>query len=173
LVVADVQYADHGRVGSAWVRLAVHAAKGRDAAEDVEITILGLRELKKREGLPRDGGDPMLAGMPLPVSSSDGKTSVNIPAGGFRIFDVASTYHSPSGLAPLVVEVAGFAKPLDKRNELKWGEAEIDLAVTAKNADSRRYRIRIWSDGQWGKDPLAHLKVTQLSALDKPARGLR
>jgi hypothetical protein len=167
LVVAQVLLLPTAKtVASAWVRLAVEAEPGRDAAEEVELTILGLRELRARDGFPRSNSDPMLAGLPLAVSSADGKSSANIPAGGFRIFDLASTYNNPAGLAPLAIEVVGFAKPSDKRNELKWGEVEIDLAVTAKNADSRRYRVRIWSDGQWGSDVWEHLKVTALTDLD-------
>jgi hypothetical protein len=171
LVEADLQLEGASdRVPSAFIRLAVHAEPDRDAAEEVEITILGARERRRREGYPPDPRDPMLAGLPLPVAASNGRITANIPAGGFRIFDLASTYKSPSGLAPLVIEVAPFAKPLDKRNEVKWGEAEIDLAVTAKNANGRRYKACIAYDGEWKPDIWQHLKLTSLTSLDPPRR---
>jgi hypothetical protein len=171
LVEADLQMEGApGRVPSAWVRLAVHAEPERDAAEEVEITILSAKELRRREGFPSDPHDPMLAGLPLPVSSSNSETSANVPAGGFRMFDLASTYKKPSGQAPIVIEVAPFAKPSDKRNEVKWGEAEIEFAVTAKNADSRRYRVCIEYDGKWDPDPWKHLRLRSLTPLDPHRR---
>jgi hypothetical protein len=159
LVTADLNTG----IPSAWVRVAVHAKSGRDAAEEVEVSILEVRQGRPDGTFAASDQDPMLAGLPLALSSSQGKSSANVPAGGFRIFDVASTYEKQeAGRVPLVVEVAQYAKPADKRNELYWDEVEIDLAITAKNADSRRYRIRIAFDGQWDTDIWKHVKVDAL-----------
>jgi hypothetical protein len=160
-VVADIAYSGvaGGRLPSAWIRLAVEAAPNRDAAEEVEVTILRIDNLG-----PGSVRDPMLSGISLAVSSSPGLNAANVPAGGFRIFDLASTYECRDGKAPLVIEVAPHAKPFDKRNELDWEDIAIELAVTAKNADSSRYLVRIHFDGQWSDQIWAdHLKVVELA----------
>jgi hypothetical protein len=165
LVLADNTPGQPGKVPSAWVRLAVEADPKREAAEEVEITILDVRELRSRDGYPPSKSDPMLSGLSLSLASSGGQSVANIPAGGFRIFDLASAWFEPAETAPLKIEVAWIARPTDQRNELKWGEVEIDLAVTAKNAADRRYRVRIAYDGKWKPDPWEHLRVTSLEPL--------
>lgn len=162
LVVADVEVTDGDRVPSAWIRLAVEAEAGRDAAEDVEIVILAITELAARTGSSLSKDDPMLSGLSLALSSSQGLSSASVPAGGYRIFDLASTYRPPSGLAPLVIEVVGHSKPIDRRNEIMWGEIAIEIAVLAKNADSSRYMIRLSYDGEWGDNIWEHLKILEI-----------
>src|SRR5262249_37498380 len=121
LVIADKTPENPSTATSAWVRLAVEAAPGRDAAEEAQITILGLREHRPRKGYPPSTDDPMLAGLSLALASSH-QSSANIPAGGFRIFDLASVWFEAAETAPLKIAVAWEAIPSDKRNELKWGE---------------------------------------------------
>jgi hypothetical protein len=165
LVVADLS----GGVPSAWIRLAVEVEAGREAAEEVEIVILDLTEIEPRPRQDRSTRNPRLSGLSLGLSSSEGQSAAAVPAGGFRIYDLASTYKAPDGTdTPLVIEVARYAKPVDRRHELMWGVTAIELAVTAKNADSVRYLVRISYDGQWGDDIdeiWRHLKVLAVERL--------
>ena len=131
--------------------------------------ILNLTEIEPRLGHDRGTRNPRLSGLSLGLSSSEGRSAAAVPAGGFRIYDLASAWKAPDGSdTPLVIEVARYAKPVDKRNELTWGITAIELAVTAKNADSVRYLVRISYDGQWGDDIdeiWSHLKVVAVERI--------
>ncbi len=123
LVVADLS----GGIPSAWIRLAVEVEAGREAAEDVEIVILNLTEIESRPGHDRGTRNPRLSGLSLGLSSSEGRSAAAVPAGGFRIYDLASTWKAADGSdTPLVIEVARYAKPVDKRNELTWGSLRLN-----------------------------------------------
>jgi hypothetical protein len=162
LVVADLS----SGIPSAWLRLAVAVEPGREAAEEVEIVILNVKEIEPRSGKARSVRNPMLSGLSLGLSSSEGRSVAAVPAGGYRIYDLASTYRdAKGGDTPLVIEVARYAKPVDRRHELTWGVTAIELAVVAKNADSVRYIATISYDGNWGDeidDIWSHLQLLSL-----------
>ena len=85
------------------------------------------------------------------------------------IYDLASVWKTTDDDdLPLVIEVAWVAKPSDRRNELRWGETELELALTARNTDSDRYVVRIGYDGEWGEgvdDIWNHLKLLSVEKL--------
>ena len=150
---------------TAWIRLSISADSGKDAAEDVELAILGVREVKPRDGYAPAAGDPPgVAGMSLPVTATpDRQARAHVPAGGFRMFDVAKVcrWHTPGATAKLELETS--FRTFDARNQISWGETEIELAVTARNANAQRYRVRVAYDGSWGpgrEDIWEHLRVT-------------
>jgi len=135
----------------AWVRLSLSAEPNKDTAEDVEVMILRTREVEARDGHPPSQHDPGLEGMMLHWSSTPDTTRAHIPAGGERFVDLAKVPRklcAPEGAGMLAIRVA--EQPKDDRHYLDWGVTEIDLAVTARNMDARRYRVTIGYDGRWG-----------------------
>jgi hypothetical protein len=191
LVIAGGEAPDGTTQDTAWVRLSVSARPGKEAATDVELTIVGISEICPRANQEPNGPDPPgIVGMALPVSASESplshivvgqngveyrgviiqetrQTRVHIPAGSSRVFDVAKvcSWKTSDGKAPLEIETAFRAR--DRRNEIMWGEIELVLAVAARNADARRYLLRLSFDGSWGSqsaDIWSHLKVTKVDA---------
>jgi hypothetical protein len=149
---------------SGWVRVAVEAKSGRDTAKNVEVTIQALREVRPRPG-GSPGDDPMLVGMQLAASYADRASAVDVPSGGYRMFDVATTYEPLADAAPLIIEVAGAARPGDKRNWLLWGVVEIESVTAANARGSKWYCITIEFDGVWEQQILHKLKVVDFREL--------
>jgi hypothetical protein len=147
---------------SAWVRCAVRNEEGKDAAEDAEVAIMGIREIRPREGHPPWTEVPALAGLALAWSATGGESRAHIPPGGERIIDVAAVYRaeSASGLGPLVIQTAFQHADRDRAQALKSGEVALCLAITARNADPVRVEIRLAYDGTWGASVWDHLHVT-------------
>jgi hypothetical protein len=162
------------RDDSAWVRCRVSNDPGNDAAEDVEVAIAAVREVRPREGFPPAQQTPALAGLALAWSATpDRQTRVHIAPGGERIIDVAAVYKASaaSGLAPLVIRTAFEHHDAASTRELKVGEVELDLVVTARNSDSVRYRVGIAYDGEWRADVWEHLRVTRVEPIANPQRS--
>jgi hypothetical protein len=67
----------------------------------------------------------------------------------------APKYATKNAPAEIIVAVV----PVDNRNQVTSGSFEVDLAVTARNADARRYRVVVNYDGGWGDDVWEHLRV--------------
>jgi len=56
-------------------------------------------------------------------------------------------------------KIAVDPKPVDRRHVVDSASFEIELAVTARNSDARRYRVVVHYDGGWGDDIWRHLSV--------------
>jgi hypothetical protein len=142
----------------AYVRLRVTAAKRRYAAEDVEVMVLGARELEAREGNPPASGGIAIDGQLLGWSNTE-STRMTIPSDTHRHLDLLHIIkaETASGAAPAWIAV----RPVynDGRNSTKSGTFELELAVSARNANARRYRVVAHYDGGWGDDPWRHLAV--------------
>lgn len=153
---------------SAWVRFRVSAANRKEAAEDVEVMILRVSEVEPREGssLPTSSG-PALAGLSLRWTDTD-IARTHIPAGAERIFNLAAVFRSQTTdeSGPLVIQTASRV-PLDGGKVFSL-TTDVELAVTARNAGARKYRVQVRFDGKWGSatnDIWQHLKVEDLTQL--------
>jgi hypothetical protein len=141
----------------AYVRLRVTAAKRRYAAEDVEVMVLGVRELEPRETYPPASGGVAIDGQLLGWSNTE-STRMTIPSDTHRHLDLLHIVKSEtaSGTASTWIAV----QPVyDDRHGTKSGKFELELAVSARNANARRYRVVVHYDGGWGVDPWQHLAV--------------
>jgi hypothetical protein len=146
----------------------VSNAPGKDAAEDVEVAIADAREIRSREGFGPSQEPPLLAGLALAWSATEPKQiRAHIAPGADRIIDLAAVYQSnaASGLGPLVIQTAFEHYDAARTRELKTGEVELELVITARNTDSVRYRVGIGYDGGWGTNVWDHLAVTSLEAV--------
>jgi hypothetical protein len=153
---------------SAWVRLSVSNASGKDAAEDVEVAIAEAKEVRRREGSPPAQQTPVLAGLALAWSATQQRQArAHVAPGAERMVDVAAVYKgsAAAGVGPLVIQTAFEHYDRARTQEVKSGEIELELVVTARNSDSARYRVRIAYDGGWGKDVWDHLAVTSLQGV--------
>lgn len=110
-----------------YLRLAVTNAPGKHAARDVEVLV-------KRVDQLGDGGvrrwlvNPALAW----PNSLDPLPRMTIPAGTTRYVDVGCWIQ----LTPLTLKLAVQPEPNSNRHLLLPGSYEIELAVTARNADA-------------------------------------
>jgi hypothetical protein len=157
---------------AAYARLRVVAAKRRSAAEDVEVLILGGRELTPRQGYPPNADDIALMGQLLRWSNVEPTlTHLTIPPGARKHIDLVVVVRAwtAAGLAPAQIEV--YPYPYDDRHRIKSGSFELELAVMARNADARRYRVVVNYDGEWGDDIWTHL-IVETPELLRDARSL-
>lgn len=149
-----------GGGSSAWIRCQVSNAPGRDAADDVEVAIVDASEISPRDGHPPTLWPPQgLLGLALAWSAAEGQKRAHIAPGAGRIIDVAAAYDTATRPRPLVIQTA-FRHVDPNAQELKSAEVQLDLALTARNADAVRYRVRIAYDGEWDENVWDHLKVT-------------
>jgi hypothetical protein len=142
----------------AYVRLRVMAAKRRSAAEDVEVMVLGARELEPREGCQRASGNIAIDGQLLNWSNTE-STRMTIPSDTHRHLDLLHIKkpEAASGTASAWISVQpGYD---DGREQTKSGRFELELAVSARNANARRFKVVVGYDGGWGENPWQHLKV--------------
>lgn len=147
----------------AYVRLRVRAAKRRYAAEDVEVMVLGARELEPRANeLPAPGGIA-IEGQLLGWSNTK-STRMTIPSDTHRHLDLLHIVkaETASGAAPAWIAVR---PEYDTRHATRSGRFELELAVSARNANARRYRVVVHYDGGWGDDPWHHLAVDAPTSL--------
>jgi hypothetical protein len=147
-------------VDVAYVRLRVVAKKRRAAADDAEVMVLRVTELAPREGYQPQTDNVTIEGQLLGWSNVVPTTTrLTIPPGVHRHLDLVRVDKSAPDIAAAQITVA--AVPVDRRNAVKSGSFEIELAVTARNMDARRYRVVIDYDGGWGKDVWEHLRVQE------------
>jgi hypothetical protein len=145
-----------GEVESAHLRLRVGNGKRRGTAEDVEVLILAI----DRAG--QTTPSPNLSDFPLTWSNTEPMATVrNIPADHERHLDLCHVLKShPTGPSRhLTMDV--HPSPGDGRHQLVPGQYVIALAVTARNAATRRYTVIVEYDGDWDPDIWDHLKVVQ------------
>jgi hypothetical protein len=94
---------------SAWVRCRVSNAPGKDAAEDVEVAIVDVTEIRPREDFGPSQEAPVLAGLALAWSATEAKqTRAHIAPGADRSIDLAAVFKvsTAAGQAPLVIQTA-------------------------------------------------------------------
>jgi len=156
---------------SAWVRLRVTNDGDREAAEDVEVVIDRVAELRPRQGFPPAKSGAALAGLSLAWSATpERQARAHIAPGSARLVDLAAAFKGSAAArqAPLVIQTA-FIHADPEVYSLRSGEIAIDLVATARNADPHRYRVQVAYDGDWGSDIWGHLRVTDVRPID--ARG--
>lgn len=157
--VEAVTYFNHtGAIGSGkatYLRFNVANDHGKDAAEDVELL------LWKVTGHP-DGPDGW--GQLLDISfpglawTHVGSTRLTLGAGVVRTVDVARAYDDPPD-AELrdVIELAIEPAPADGRHRLKPGTYDLELTLSARNADAQFYWTRIRYDPK--AEPYSRIEV--------------
>ncbi len=158
----------------AYVRLRVVAKPRRFAAEGVEVMVSRVRRLSvQSNSSPVSDEAAKIEGMLLLWSNTEtwtktgaetGQTRLNvIPPGAQRHVDLLQVRRADTseGDCPVAIEIR--PSPADRRNQIRAGTFEIELAVTAANADARRFRVEVDYDGAWGSakyDIWKHLEVT-------------
>jgi hypothetical protein len=164
-----------GLTSAAYVRLRVVAAKRRSAAEDVEVMILRARVPSPTDDVELNPeylpfGDIALDGQLLAWSNAYGATRLTIPPGTHRHLDLVRIVKPLRGsthqIAAAQIQVA--PEPADGRHNVKAWRVDLELAVTARNMDARRYRVTVMYDGGWGdEDPWDHLTVSSPERIKK------
>jgi hypothetical protein len=163
-----------GMTDAAYVRLRVVAARRRSAAEDVEVMILRARVPDPTDDVElnpeyQPTGDIALDGQLLAWSNADGATRLTIPPATYRHLDLVRVLKPVRGsvpaLAPVQIQVE--PQPVDGRHNVKGWRVDLELAVTARNTDARRYRVVVKYDGAWGDDIWQHLHVDEPRRLDR------
>jgi hypothetical protein len=154
---------------SAWVRLLITNSPGRETAEDVEVLIEDLREIATREDVVPWASAPALAGAALRWAMKEegvDEDRAHIAPGGQRLLDLASVHPGQDlSESERPLELLTAWRPSDKRQHLLSAEVELDLVVTARNADASRYVVRVSFDGTWDGDIWQHLRVTKPSPI--------
>jgi hypothetical protein len=137
---------------AAYLRLSATAATGRLAPDEVEVLLANIRQTKTP--LP-----DITIGYPgFQWTHADGATRLTIPPGVTRYVDLAwiqlrgqdssgKLIHGDRKLRLIINP-----EPADMRNVLEPGDYELDLVVSARNADARYYRLDLSWDGNLGAD---------------------
>lgn len=164
-----------GTVEAAYVRLKVVTAKRRRAAEGVEVMVLSARGLVARPGhAPILGFSTIpIDGMLLRWSNTDPTQSITrlvIPSGIYRHVDLLRVDRAPSGIGT-ETQIEVRPEPGNRRHVVDaFAKFELQLAVTAANADARRYRLEIEFDGEWAPndkfDVWDHLSVSSPDTIE-------
>ncbi len=153
-----------GNKAAAYVRLRVAAAKRRTAADDVEVMVLRARvpspaddeELRPEHMNPEylPVGDIALDGQLLAWSNALGMTRLTIPPGTHRHLDLLRIVKPMRGAAnpSASAQIQVAPPPADFRHDVKAWRVDLELAVTARNMDARRYLVVFMYDGGWGDD---------------------
>jgi hypothetical protein len=130
----------------AYLRLRVLNKRKRMAAEDAEVTITGVREITTEPG--RGGGDLRIDGQSLVFSNSVPETTkMTVSPGGVRRVDVA--HASLSDRRKYRAEIAVWPRPPDRgQRSIFGGAVELELTVTARNADAVRYVLELHFSGR-------------------------
>jgi hypothetical protein len=129
----------------AYLRLRVLNKRKRLAAEDAEVTITGVREIAPEPS--HGGGNLRIDGQSLAFSNSVPKTTrMTVAPGGERHVDLAH-----ASLAEHRVdraEIAVWPGPPDMlQRSIVRGSIELELTVTARNADAVRYLLELHFGG--------------------------
>src|SRR5947209_3345025 len=139
----------------AYVRVRVVCGTGRSTAEDVEATVIRVRELHPRPGVPPRDADAAIGGQLLVWSNTSPPTTrANVPAGVHRYLDLLRVIRSEAAtnLGAAIARVEVYPTPSDNRHCIPSGSFDVDIAISARNADAAYYRIRVDYDGNWGDE---------------------
>jgi hypothetical protein len=150
--------ANFGTGPAAYVRFDVRNARGRDAAEDVEV-------LLSRIERPSSTSETATVEISFPpfgwTHLQD--TKLTMPPGITRSVDIGWLQGNPPkdlGFDPDVLELLVRPAPGNGRNLLPPGTYELYLSVAARNADAVDYVARIsFSDAPNPHDPSARINV--------------
>jgi hypothetical protein len=132
---------DSDGIQAAYARLRAANASGRRMAERVELRVLRIIIL---EPVPTGKVQPsQLADFALAVSLSEPTSSeLDIAPGAERHIDFV---HVKQGETEMSFDV--WPLPSDGRNRFDPGLVQVDLSLTAANADAQLFRIRVSWDG--------------------------
>jgi hypothetical protein len=162
---ADAQIVGMGPIGGSvhtkggYARLRVYNEKGKDTAEEVQVLVERVRlgdgnEIRDSE---------YLGELPLAVSGSwPTETHLNLPPGLGRHFDCVHVRKDKSDPGDPVVFIDVHPVPADSREEIHAARFELDIAVTARNADARFYAVSVEFDGTWPDEEeklFEHLRI--------------
>jgi hypothetical protein len=168
---ADIQILDtapfHPQPQQAWVRLRVISERRRSAAEEAEVMIVAARETGPRQPVQLSPGLQAIhtraSSLPIPIEgqlliwSNSEQVRLNIPPGIHRHVDLLCVTRGrtdddrfPRFEDGCVIQVK--PTPTDLRHHVRASRFYLELAITARNADARRYGVEVSFDGQWGDD---------------------
>ena len=138
----------------AYVRLRVTAAKRRYAAEDVEVMVLGARELEAREGNPPASGGIAIDGQLLGWSNTE-STRMTIPSDTHRHLDLLHIIkaETASGAAPAWIAV----RPVynDGRNSTKKRDVRVGACGECSQCERTSLQGRGALRRRVGRRPMA------------------
>lgn len=145
---------------SIWMRIRVLNDSSSVSASDVSATIMWARSLT--DGTPR----PLLVGRTLKWSNVE-EWEVRVPPKMARHLDVARLKHVADGTVQQILPI--FPRPIaSSRHIVKTTELEIELALSAENAETSYWRLVLrfadeWpsavSDGVRLVEPIAPLQI--------------
>jgi hypothetical protein len=140
-----------GGTRAAYARLKVTNRAGRNTAEEVQVLV-------ERVRLPKLGRDPTpdsehIGEMPLAVSGSwPTATHLNLAPGVGRHFDCVHVRKDQSEDGRRYVNLDVVPQPADLREKIRADRIELDIVVTARNADAKFCTVGIEFDGKWPED---------------------
>jgi len=161
------------RFDVARLRLRVANGSGHLAAEDVEVTVTGARELNRPgQQLLRIDGQSLSFSNSSPIA-----TRMTVSPGGERHVDLAHLEFEPKIKAErqqrVTIDVHPGPAAIEQRS-LAEGALELELTVTARNADAVRHVLEIHFDGNDDPETIwQHLTVKNLRKLSSATQRPR
>jgi hypothetical protein len=129
----------------AYLRLRVLNKRKRMAAEDAEVTITALREIAPDPS--HGGGNLRIDGQSLAFSNSVPKTTrMTVAPGGERHVDLAHVSLAEHRVDRAEIAVWPGPPEMSQRSIVR-GSIELELTVTARNADAVRYLLELHFGG--------------------------
>jgi hypothetical protein len=143
----EVTYARDGAIAgtgaSTWLRFNVSNEPGRDAAEDVELLLWRVMKTPDEAGV----GRLLDISFPALLWTHAGTTRLTISPGVVRSVDIARRFHDPPYHELRdILELCLDPVPADGRHRLAAGTYDLELTLSARNANARDYWTRITFD---------------------------
>jgi hypothetical protein len=159
-----------GGTESAYVRLRVTNASGKDTADDVQVLVVERRLLDGSETTPIalpliwSGSYPPATAAPVHPGAERYLDLLHVDWPGRDELEIAERW---TGSEDAFIEV--MPKPAGRQDRLVAGEYTLRLQLLARNADATWYEVVVHWDGKWsGKaDMWTHLRVEQPRKLDE------
>jgi hypothetical protein len=140
-----------GDTRAAYARLRVTNRTGGNTAEEVQVLVEQVRLTKT--GKDPTPGSENIGEMPLAVSGSwPTETHLNVAPGVGRHFDCVHIRKDESQDGEQHVNLDVVPKPADEREKIRASRIELDIVVTARNADAQFRAVGVEFDGGWPEE---------------------
>lgn len=167
LQVVGMRIEGHPKGGTraAYARLRVTNRVRKNMAEEVQVLVERVRLVRLGRNPTPDSEN--IGEMPLAVSGSwPTETHLNLAPGVGRHFDCVHVRKDQSERGDRYVNLDVVPRPADLRDKIRADRIELDIVVTARNADAQFYTVGIEFDGRWPEDEQRireHLQVEIIS----------